>query len=133
MSRLYNILSEIAARVGVDYIVEQSFGSDGAWSYIKWNSGKLECFRRFNPGAYTINTQRGSMYSGGDMTQTYPVAFTEIPTVTSSVSLGTSAFVIDTQLTGSTTTNSTIRLVAASSMAQNNGYIVSVYAVGRWK
>ena len=116
----------------VDYPIAQSLNDTG-WSYIKWNSGKLECWYKGNPGAYTVGTARGNWYSGGDLTFTYPVAFAYAPTINGNVSLGTSAYVVMFQFNGFSNTTCQGRIVAGSSIAQNSNYWIFIHAVGRWK
>lgn len=116
----------------VDYVVEQ--GASGNWHYRKWNSGIGECWLpSYNPGTYTIGTTRGSLYSGANLTLTFPIVFTSSPSVTGNVSLGTDAYVVWLQFNGLGTTTAQCRMVSSGSVAANSNYLISVYVIGRWK
>ena len=131
MLDLKALLSKILDAIKVDYVVEE--GTSGQWIYRKWNSGVLEQWYQGNPGTYTVNTQRGNMYSGGNMTYTFPVEFVGYPTVVSGVTLSTDAYVVLAQEKGHSATSITIRIVAGSSVSANQYYTIHIYAVGKWK
>ena len=58
-------LGVTAANLGIsDCVVEQGAGTANGSYYRKWASGRAEYWHKFNPGAYTIGTARGNMYSG---------------------------------------------------------------------
>lgn len=107
-------------------------GTSGNWTYRKYLDGTLECWYLGNAGAYTCNTARGNMYSGGNLTFTFPVAFSGAPTITGSVSLGTNAYAVLWQFNGLTATTCQGRIVAGSSLAQNSNYWISIHAIGTW-
>ena len=116
----------------VDYVVEE--GTSGSWHYRKWNSGIGECWLSgYNPGSYTCGTTRGSLYSGGNLSLTFPVTFTSYPAVTGSVSLGTDAYVVWLQFNALSTTTAQCRIVSSGSVAANSSYLISVHATGQWK
>ena len=115
----------------VDNVVEQ--GTSGNWTYRKWNSGIGECWLQYNPGSYTCGTARGSLYSGGNLSLTYPITFVSYPTVTGNVSLGTDAYVVWLQFTSLGTSAAQCRIVSSGSVAANSNYLISVYVTGRWK
>ena len=117
--------------VVADYVVEQ--GVSGNWSWRKWNSGIGECWLQYNPGSYTCGTTRGSLYSGGNLTLTFPLTFTSTPSVTGNVSLGTDAYVVWLQFNGLGTTTAQVRIVSSGSVAANSNYLISVQVIGRWK
>lgn len=112
-------------------IVEQ--GRSGGWTWRKWSDGTLEQWYQGNPGSYTINTARGSLYSGNTLTYAYPIAFVEYPTVVASVTLGTSAYVIFAQVSGLANESIDLRIISTASMAASTYFNVHIYAVGRWK
>lgn len=114
-----------------DYVVD--YNSSGNWEYAKWNSGKCEQWYIGNPGAYTCGTARGSWYSGGNLTYTFPVPFISTPTVTGNVSLGTDAYVVLLQFNGLGAVSCQARIVSSSSIAQNSNYLISIHAIGKWK
>lgn len=110
-----------------------TYGTSGNWKYKKYADGTLEQWYTGNPGTYTVGTARGNMYSGGNLTYTFPIAFASSPTVTHSVMLVTDAYVVLSQMNGVTTTNCQIRIVAGSSLSANVNYQIKIHAIGTWK
>ena len=107
-------------------------GTSGNWTYKKYLDGTLECWYYGNPGAYTVGTARGNWYSGGNLTFTYPVAFSSVPTITGAVAVGTSAYVVLWQFNGWNLSSCQGRIVAGSSIAQNSNYYIFIHAIGTW-
>lgn len=52
-----------------DYIVEE--GTDGDWSYCKWNSGKAECWARWSSGAFAPSSTSAPI-NFRTLTKTFP-------------------------------------------------------------
>lgn len=72
--------------VELDYPVEQ--GTKDGWTYRKWSSGIAECWKRVAVDG-AINTAWGSLYYGAAISsQSYPLAFTGVPTETVTVRSG---------------------------------------------
>ena len=125
-------IMQMLMAISIDYVVQE--GTSGGWYYRKWASGHLEQYYRGNPGAYTVNTARGSLYSGGNITYTYPIPFVgSYPKVVVGATLSTDAYVIWAQEKGLSLTSITVRIVAGASISQNNGYEIHIHAIGRWK
>lgn len=114
-----------------DFIIEQE--TSGNWTYVKWNSGKLECWLNANPGSYAVNTARGSLYSGNFISYTYPVSFTSAPSVMASATLTTSTYVIFTQISSAGATGCQVRICSSGSISANNAFLISIHAIGKWK
>lgn len=115
----------------VDYVVEQ--GTTNNWGWRKWNSGRLEQWYDGATGAYTVNTARGSLYSGAYINYIYPIPFIEAPSVVTGATLSTDAYVVWAQEKDYTTTSIRVRIVASASIAQNSNYAIHIHAVGKWK
>lgn len=117
-----------------DYIVEEGVGTASGSYYRKWASGKAEYWHKFNPGAMTIGTARGSFYTGNYFkTSFHSGLFTDVPQVEHNVHIATSSYVVGTQIENVTKDNCEIRIWSSGSMAQNSGYTISIYAFGTWK
>lgn len=117
-----------------DYIVEEGAGTASGSYYRKWASGRAEYWHKFNPGAMTIGTARGSFYTGNYFKTSFQSGlFTDVPQVEHNVHIATSSYVVGTQIENVTKDNCEIRIWSSGSMAQNSGYTISIYAFGTWK
>lgn len=114
----------------VDYVVEE--GTDGDWTYRKWNSGISEFWFAID-AIYTIGTARGDWYSSADVTRDFPTGlFVNIPTMVFGQGLGTVAYVMFVQCTGIGNSWYKYRIVSNTSAAAATHH-VSGYAIGKWK
>lgn len=127
--------AEACNNLGIkDYIVEEGVGTASGSYYRKWASGRAEYWHKFNPGAMTIGTARGSFYTGNYFkTSFHSGLFTDVPQVEHNVHIATSSYVVGTQIENVTKDNCEIRIWSSGSMAQNSGYTISIYAFGTWK
>lgn len=117
-----------------DYIVEEGAGTASGSYYRKWASGRAEYWHKFNPGAYTIGTARGNMYSGAYFDSSFESGlFNAVPQVNCYAHLSTDAYVIGTQVKTISKDSVTLRLWASGSVASNSGYNIHIYALGTWK
>ena len=117
-----------------DYIVEEGVGTESGSYYRKWASGKAEYWHKFNPGAMTIGTARGSFYTGNYFNSSFESGlFTDVPQVEHNVHIATSSYVVGTQIENVTKDNFEIRIWSSGSITQNSGYTISIYAFGTWK
>lgn len=66
------LLTRILNWIGLvdDYIVER--GSDGLWTYRKWDSGIAECWGYISATSTSLSTSYGSLYYGSQKTQAFP-------------------------------------------------------------
>lgn len=72
------LLTRILEALSVDYIVEE--GSDGIWTYRKWNSGIAECWCYITGASTSLSTSYGAMYYGAQKTQAFPTGlFNDFP------------------------------------------------------
>lgn len=113
----------------IDGIVEQ--GTSGIWTYRKYQSGIAECW---GTQRYTgnCNTAWGSLYTLACTAPTYPITFTELPTVSREITTGTSSSCfLGAWSAGSTTHSGTFALIRPT--AANVDATVSFYARGKWK
>ena len=127
--------AEACNNLGIgDYVVEEGAGTASGSYYRKWASGRAEYWHKFNPGAMTIGTARGSFYTGNYFkTSFHSGLFTDVPQVEHNVHIATSSYVVGTQIENVTKDNCEIRIWSSGSMAQNSGYTISIYAFGTWK
>ena len=127
--------AEACSNLGIDdYVVEEGVGTESGSYYRKWASGRAEYWHKFNPGAMTIGTARGSFYTGNYFTSNFQSGlFTDVPQVEHNVHIATSSYVVGTQIENVTKNNFEIRIWSSGSIAQNSGYTISVYAFGTWK
>ena len=62
-----------------DYVVELG-SDDNSWTYRKWNSGWVECWRTLSISGYSCNTAVGNWYRTAILTPApYPVMFDYVP------------------------------------------------------
>lgn len=128
------LLTKVLEALKVDYIVEQ--GTDGGWTYRKWNSGIAECWYRGNYGSVTLNTILATDIVSASMQFTYPFTFATIPTCSIQYEGSTTGYagVQYPGTPGTTTKSPTFRLVriGSQSVTLQNCY-VCCYAIGKWK
>ena len=117
-----------------DCVVEQGAGTANGSYYRKWASGRAEYWHKFNPGAYTIGTARGNLYSGSYFDSSFESGlFNSVPQVNCYAHLGTDAYVIGTQVKTISKDKVTLRLWAGGNVASNSGYNIHIYAFGTWE
>lgn len=115
-------------RLDSDYIV--SSGNSGAWVIRKWSSGVAECWRKIS-GTITKYSTWNGMHGYQGSAQWPSGLFIVIPNVQYQVYIG-SGFAMPARGAASTLDN--FVWYALSSEGDNNvGYVVDVYAIGRWK
>ena len=124
-----------ASNLGIkDYVVEEGAGTASGSYYRKWASGRAEYWHKFNPGAYTIGTARGNMYSGAYFNSSFESGlFNAVPQVNCYAHLSTDSYVIGTQVKTISKDSVTLRLWASGKVASNSGYNIHIYALGTWK
>lgn len=67
----YSVNGEILGKTNVkDYVT--TTGSDGIWTYRKWNSGKIECWGEKSWSNVACTTSAGGGYRSADVTQALP-------------------------------------------------------------
>lgn len=111
-----------------DFIVES--GASGAWTIRKWNNGTAECWRRIS-GAITKYTTWNGMHGYTGSAELPPGLFIEAPNAQYQVYLG-SGFAMPARGCASTT-DRFVWYALASDGADNIGYVVDAYVIGRWK
>ena len=117
-----------------DYIIEQ--GTKDNWTYKKWNSGIMECWRRLQITT-NVSGAWGSLYTSGSLAATnltYPYAFTELPML--SVNLmpfGVGGFLMMPGSSYGSATNTGALEIARGTSATNSSFLINYHAIGRWK
>ena len=115
-------------RLDSDYIV--SSGDSGAWKIRKWNSGISECWRKISGTITKYSTWNGM--AGYQGSAQWPSGlFIENPNAQYQVYIG-SGFAMPARGAASTKDNF-IWYALGSDASDNVGYVVDVYAIGRWK
>lgn len=111
-----------------DFVVE--YGSSGAWTIRKWNSGACECWRRITGTVTNSGTWNNfKLFSGS---ADWPSGFfVENPNVQYQTYIG-SGYAFPAR-GGLSTTTKFIWNALGTDGDSNIGYIVDVYAFGRWK
>ncbi len=120
--------------VQLDYIVEQ--GTSGIWTYRKWNSGIMECWKTLVYKT-AINNQWGSLYLSPTATerQSYPFPFIKKPIEQVSVQANQPAWVISAsngEGVNGTYASGRYHLCSPGSYASVEHYM-SYYVIGYWK
>lgn len=111
-----------------DFVVEE--GTDGIWTYRKWNSGIAECWGIKDGTANHTRTWAGLSICDA-VNVSFPTdLFLATPTATMS-SIGANSSVIFNG--GATTQNQITFQLGRGSNANNIAYAVSIIAKGRWK
>lgn len=111
-----------------DFVISQ--GMSGAWNIRKWNNGTAECWRSIT-GTVTKYTTWNNMH-GYTGSADFPSGFfIENPNVQYQVYIG-SGFAMPARGAASTTSKFTWYALASDGDS-NVGYVVDVYAIGRWK
>jgi hypothetical protein len=123
------LISKLLDAVKVDYVVER--GSNGIWTYRKWNSGLAECWGTYT-SSIAINTSSpiyGGYRSGQITSPNFPFTFASAPTVTATVSNAGGHWVNNI---ASGTTNVKFYLSTGATSAATNRSI-SFHVMGNWK
>ena len=115
-------------RIVADYVVEQ--GASGAWIIRKWNSGVSECWRRISGTVTNSGTWNNfKLFSGS---ADWPSGlFIENPNAQYQTYIG-SGYAFPAR-GGLSTTTKFIWNALGTDGDSNIGYVIDVYAIGRWK
>lgn len=127
---LVAILNEVLPPKVADYVVEE--GTSGIWTYVKWNSGRLECHGNYVANI-AINTSSGSYggYRSANITTTnFPVSFISKPTVLATAQ-GAGGWWVNNVADSNTTRPSFYLSCGASLSSSSRSIAISAY--GRWK
>lgn len=112
-----------------DYVVAQ--GTDGIWTYRKWNSGIAECWGRGSATLSNYATVNG--FYGYNTSFSLPSGLFvsgSVPTHTYTASVGT-AFAIPA--TGISTSNTSIHVYALTNVSGSQSCVFDMVVKGRWK
>lgn len=115
-----------------DYIVEQ--GTDGIWTYRKWNSGIAECWGILPTQTLAITQTWGSIYSAGSNTirANFPTGlFVSAPVESFAIRGSDSSAVPCFGEYNSATQTSAYQFVRGT--ASSVSISLSIHAIGRWK
>lgn len=123
-----------------DFVVERgavAMGSNGYWRYIKWNSGKAECYGTRNFGNMGVTTAFGSLYKSSELTQALPTnlfnTFPEYINIYVNEITNNMGWVVKGTTTPISKTNTgTFILVSPVNTTLQQVYL-SFYVIGTWK
>jgi hypothetical protein len=114
-----------------DIVIEQ--GSSDFWYYRKWESGRMECWGR-KQFTVDITTAWGTLFYGTVNAVTFPIAFVDTPMCQVSAEFGDSSPSAWLCVNGkSTTTSAPSVMFCRPTSAENRGFYIIYYAIGRWK
>lgn len=112
-----------------DRVIEQ--GTDGIWTYRKWNSGVAECWGTYTLSYTSMSTWGSMYYSQPYATISFPTGlFVDIPTANFTRVRGIEGWVGNTTITKDQITN--VYITRPSTAGANTTYI-DVSVKGRWK
>lgn len=113
----------------IDFVIDG--GTKNSWYYRIWNSGRMECWRRFSRTATAINTASGSLYttSGNTTFDNYPYNFSAAPTVNMSLESAQGLMLAVTG-TGSASTPPNIKVMRTAAYTSSTTFYVDVHASG---
>jgi len=114
--------------LATDYIVDE--GTDGIWTYRKWNSGIAECWGKKTYSNVAITTQYGSLYHSDMLNEDLPSGlFNAAPRAFASVN-GTG---FDFASRVNCPTNSTIQFVWLNASSYTANGSADFYVIGTWR
>ena len=133
MLNIKKTLTKVLDALKCDYIVEQ--GTDGIWTYRKWNSGIAECWGEYSYSVTTSSVWASPIYiTTSCPRQNYPFTFVSAPMEWASGMTGANACWLYSESTGFNTTTKTaeyrpIKVNTFGSTTVKVRYFVS----GKWK
>ena len=117
-----------------DFVVQH--GTNGIWTFRKWESGIAECWCRKTVSA-TLNNNWGPLYTSGSLTAlniAFPFTFSAVPTITANLSCnGVGAFLMVPGSSPGPSTKSTgvYEIGRATSLSSANNFEVNFYVIGK--
>ena len=118
----------------VDYIV--SYGTDGIWTYQKWNSGIAKCW-----GTTTITTAVQSSIESVELFSdnkamkaiNYPFTFKKQPCETATLQSSGGITWLASEKANSDTHSATYRIMSIDKHQNSSNYKIALSVEGRWK
>lgn len=114
------------SQVLADYVVES--GVSNSWYVRKWNSGRFECWRRYDFGNTTF-ASTGNIYYHDFSGISFPITFTAVPSML--LTNETTGLWVGNHHDATTSNTGTIRVYSSS--ASSKAVKISMYATGYWK
>lgn len=107
-------------------------GNNANGSYVKYSDGTMICYNTKQYTNIPINAAYGALYESAIITlDNFPVAFIDIPIVTTSINRGTTVWVEALPNLSATGLGTTWFMKPTSSTGSN--FWFSYIAIGRWK
>ena len=120
--------------VALDYPVET--GTNNGWDYIKWNSGKAECWKTLTHRT-AVNTEWGSLFCGNATSrQDYPFNFTKKPVEQVSLTSGSYQGLLFPEKDGNgenSAVSSACYNICRPSSVSSSAFYINFYVVGKWR
>lgn len=118
--------------VELDYIVEQ--GTNGIWTYRKWNSGVAECWGTDRTTITSWSPWGSGYLSSPNINVNFPTNFfIASPNCSLFVTLSNGGSVIEVHSTVTASRVSAIQGMRMTTTDTNIYFYASIYAIGRWK
>lgn len=127
---LKSVLDAVLPTSAVDYIIAE--GTEGIWTYRKWNSGIAECWGRYSVTLTKYTTV--SSFAGYTSSVAFPsdlFVSGSIPTHTYTATVGT-GFAMPAGGMGTSNTTMTVYALGTAS-ANNQSCVFDIMVKGRWK
>lgn len=133
--RLFDQLRPAFYKLGIiaDYVVEQ--GDNDGWTYVKWNSGRLELGRTYFLGQTTLSTQVNSnVRASGTWRWEVPSIFISGYLIAQAVGNDSNSG-LSAEIISQNSESITMRLIkdASSSLVIQNTKVAVTLVAGRWK
>lgn len=124
-------LQDSIADAKADYIVEQ--GTDGIWTYRKWNSGIAECWGTYTGTvSYTSNSGACGGYRATIQSISFPFEFISSPSATATHNGNSTTYYGAVANVSTWATGLAIALDRGNSQS-NVPISVTIFAKGTWK
>lgn len=129
------LLTRILEALKTDYVVEE--GTNGIWTYRKWNSGIAECWGWHSTTVTASEWSAwGNLYEtgGSSRTETFPNGlFNAVPIIMVSPPQASNGAFVETTGPGSATNTPNIYIVRPSKVSSTVTFNVPIFARGTWK
>lgn len=114
-----------------DFVVEK--GTNGIWSYRKWNSGIAECWCKRNINVDISAAWGSALFHGVASAISYPFAFAEAPICQTTCEYGSDVAALLITSYGSSTNVATPALMLCRPDAKTVNCNILYHVHGRWK
>ena len=133
LNKIEDQIEQNTEALSVDYIVGQ--GTEGIWTYRKWNSGIAECWGQTAVKTYACTTQSGNLWYTSDTFNLPTGLFTSVNAAFSNRAPGTGSTPYNTLVTisGRTLSNTQFGIWVYTPQSTSQSLSITLYVIGRWK